>query len=127
MSEETMNSPKDDINEESWCSESHDETPPGSSPEGDDVQEDKDMKDRIIKTEERNVRNARLVIIAAVLSIAVAVSSAIYIFANQSDQDTFELEVSNNRRIHCYSIDIATNDTLTLTPTPLLFDDTPLV
>jgi hypothetical protein len=89
------NEESDDIFETSSCSESH-QTVPGSSPDGDNAQEDKDMKDHIIKDEERAVRNARLLVIAAILVCAVAVTTAIYIFANKSDQDTFELEVSNN-------------------------------
>jgi hypothetical protein len=106
---------KDDIIEESSCSESR-ESGPGSSPEGNDVQEDKEMKDRIIKTEERNVQIARFVIIGAVIAIAVAVSTAVYLFANKSDQDSFELEVSNKRHLHCCRIVISTNDVLTLIP-----------
>jgi hypothetical protein len=50
-----MNITKDAINDESSYSESYEEAVPGSSPVGDGVQMDKEMKDRIIKTEERNV------------------------------------------------------------------------
>jgi hypothetical protein len=113
----------DSMDEESSCSKSH-QTVTGSSPEGDDAQ-DKEMKDRIIKEEEKAVRNARLLVITAVIACAVAVSTAIYVFASKSDQTTFELEVSNNKNIHCCSIVIATNGTLTVIPTPYLFDDTP--
>jgi hypothetical protein len=90
----------DDIKEESSCSESH-EAGPGSSPEGDGVQEEKEMIDRIIKTEESNVRDARLLINTAITAIAMAVSYAVYMFAFKSDRDTFALEVGNNRYIHC--------------------------
>jgi p-aminobenzoyl-glutamate transporter AbgT len=90
---------KVDIYEESSSSES--QIMPGSSPEGEEAQEDKEMKNRIIKKEEKAVRNARLLVIAAVIACAVAVSTAIYIFASRSDQSTFELEASNTRSIHC--------------------------
>jgi hypothetical protein len=85
-----------DIYEESSCSESS-QTLPGPPQEGEVAQEGKEMKDRIIKKEEKAVRNARLLVIAAVIACAVATSTAIYIFASNSDQSTFELEVSNNR------------------------------
>jgi hypothetical protein len=99
---ETVQDGKDaiDIYEDSSYSES--QTMPGSSPEGEDVQEDKEMKNRIIRKEEKAVRRARLFLIAAVIACAVAVSVAIYIFASNSDQSTFELEVSTNTRyIRC--------------------------
>jgi hypothetical protein len=97
----TVQDDKDDIDiyEESSYSESQ-RAMPGSSPEGDDVQEDKEMKNRIIRKEEKDVRNARLLLIAAVMACAVAVSVAIYIFASRSDQSTFELEVSNRQPIY---------------------------
>ncbi len=55
------------------------------------------MKDRIIKKEEKAVRKARYLVIAAVIACAVAASTSIYIFALKSDQSTFELEVSSSR------------------------------
>jgi hypothetical protein len=116
---ETDNEDKDDIFEESSCSGSH-HTVPRLTPKGGNAQEDKDMKDRIIKDEERAVRNARLLVIAAILVCAVAVTTAIYIFAKKSDEDTFELEVSNNRHIYCCSILIAANNVLTLITIPYL-------
>jgi hypothetical protein len=115
---ETANEDNDDIFDTSSCSDSH--TIPGSSPEGDNPQEGKEMKDRIIKKEEKAVRNARLVVIAAILACAVAVTTAIYVFASKSDQNSFELEVSNDRHQHCCSIVIAANDVLTKIPTPYL-------
>jgi hypothetical protein len=93
---------KDDIDiyEESSCSASRHALP--ESPQKREVtQEDKEMKNRIIKREEKAVRDARLLVAAAIIACAVAVSTAIYIFASNSDQTTFELEVSNNRRLHC--------------------------
>jgi hypothetical protein len=95
----TANEESDDsMEEESSWSRSH-QTVPESSPEGEDAQEDKEMKDRIIKKEEKAVRNARLLVIIAIIACAVAVSTAIYVFASKSDQTTFELEVSDNRHI----------------------------
>jgi hypothetical protein len=64
---------------------------------GADAQEDKEMRDRIIKKEEKAVRNARLLVIVAIIACAVAVSTAIYIFSKKSDEDTFNLEVRSNR------------------------------
>jgi hypothetical protein len=116
---ETANEGNDDIFETSSCSGSH-HTAPDSSPDGDNAQEDKEMKDDIIKDEERAVRNARLMVIAAIIACAVAVTTAIYIFAKKSDQDTFEREVSYNRHIHCCRILIATNNALTLIAIPYL-------
>jgi hypothetical protein len=115
---EAANEDKDDIFETSSCSESH--TMPGTSPKEDNMQEDKEMKDHIIKKEEKAVRNARLLVITAILACAVAVTTAIYIFAAKSDQDTFELEVSNDRHIHCCNIVITTNGALTQIPIPYL-------
>jgi hypothetical protein len=116
---------KDDIDiyEESSRSASSHATLPGLPQEGELTQEDKEMKDRIIKKEEKAVRNARLL---AVIACAVATSTAIYIFASNSDQSTFELEVSNTRHIHCCSIEhrkIPTNDALTLLTFYSIFDD----
>jgi hypothetical protein len=93
---------KDDIDiyEESSCSESS-QTVPGLPQEEEEAQKDKEMKDRIIRKEEKAVRNARLLVIAAVIACAVAVSTAIYIFASKSDQSAFELEVSSTPYLYC--------------------------
>jgi hypothetical protein len=115
----TANEDNDDIFETSSCSGSH-QNVPGSSMERDNAQEDKEMKDRIIKKEEKAVRNARLLVITAILACAVAVTIAIYVFASKSDQDTFELEVSSDRHIHCCNIVITTNGALTQIPIPYL-------
>jgi hydroxylamine reductase (hybrid-cluster protein) len=58
--------------------------------------DDKELRDRIIKDEEKGVRNARLLVIVAIVACAAAVSSAVYIFAAGHDQTTFELEVSKH-------------------------------
>ncbi len=75
---------KDDIDiyEESSCSASSHTTSPESPRGGQVTQEDKEMKDRIIKKEEKAVRNARWLVIAAVIACAVAVTTAIYVFAS---------------------------------------------
>jgi hypothetical protein len=111
-----MNKDTDDIFETSSCSGSHQNV----VPEEDNAQEDKEMKDRIIKKEEKAVRNSRWLAITAIIACAVAVSTAIYFFAKKNDHDTFELEVRNNRHIHCCNIVIATDDVLTQTLTPHL-------
>jgi hypothetical protein len=118
-----MNKDTDDIFETSSCSGSH-QNAPGSSIERENAEEDKEMKDRIIKKEERHVRNARWLVITAILACAVAVSTAIYIFASKNDHDTFELEVRNNRHIHCCNIVIATDDVSNCNSYSS-FDDTP--
>jgi hypothetical protein len=116
----TANEDNDDIFETSSCSGSHQNVPGSSMERRDSAQEDKEMKDRIIKKEEKAVRNARLLVITAILACAVAVTTAIYVFASKSDQDTFELEVSNDRHIHCCNIVITKDDALTHIPTPYL-------
>jgi hypothetical protein len=59
---------------------------------------EKEMRNKIINKEERNVRNARFIVIAAGLACAAAVGAAINIFAKQNDQATFEVEVRKSRR-----------------------------
>jgi hypothetical protein len=87
-----------DTFEESSCSESNQTAQhESSSRDNRNSQEDKETKDRIIRKEERAVRNARLLVAAAITVCAVTVSAAIYIFASRNDQSTFELEVSNTR------------------------------
>jgi hypothetical protein len=91
---------KDDIiYEESTWFESNQTVPDESSSRADKAQEDKETKDRIIKKEEEAVRNARLLVAAAIAACAVAVSTAVFMFASNGDQKSFALEVSNNRDI----------------------------
>jgi hypothetical protein len=54
---------------------------------------DKEVRNKMINKEEGNVRKARFVVIAAGIAFAVAVGTAINIFAGQSEQTTFEIEV----------------------------------
>jgi hypothetical protein len=63
---------------------------------------EKEMRNKIISQEEKNVRNARFVVIAAGIACAVAVGAAINIFAHKNDQASFELEVRRSgRRYNC--------------------------
>jgi hypothetical protein len=54
---------------------------------------EKRMRNKIINQEEKNVRNARFIVIVAGITCAAAVGAAINIFAHQNDQASFELEV----------------------------------
>jgi hypothetical protein len=54
---------------------------------------EKEMRNKMINKEEKNVRNARFIVIVAGIACAAAVGAAINIFAHQNDQATFELEV----------------------------------
>jgi hypothetical protein len=87
---------EDGMDLESLASSDHAGTLGGSSSQGANAEADNKMKDSIIRTEEKAVRKARLWVIVAIITSAVAVSTAIYVFASQSDQTTFELEVSSN-------------------------------
>jgi hypothetical protein len=90
----TVNKTVDEDDEDSLPSSTQPSTTRASEA---DAQEDKEMRDRIIKKEEKAVRNARLLVIVAIIACAVAVSTAIYIFSKKSDEDTFNLEVRSNR------------------------------
>jgi hypothetical protein len=66
---------------------------------------DKEMRDKMIRKEEKNVRNARFIVIVAGVACAAAVGAAVNIFARQNDQATFELEVRKSGRLqitHAY-------------------------
>jgi hypothetical protein len=58
----------------------------------------KEMRNKIIDKEEKNVRNARFIVIAAGVACAAAVGAAINIFAHQNDKASFELEVRKSGR-----------------------------
>jgi hypothetical protein len=58
--------------------------------------DDQDLRDRIIKEEERNVRGARILVGVAFLTCAVAVTIAVYFFAKKSDTRSFEVQVSHS-------------------------------
>jgi hypothetical protein len=74
----------------------------GQAPKPSAKDAEKEMRNKIINKEEKNVRNARFIVIVAGLACAAAVGAAINIFAHQNDQATFELEVrrSGRRQIH---------------------------
>jgi hypothetical protein len=59
---------------------------------------DKEMRNKIINKEEKNVRNARFFVIAAGIACAVAVGAAVNTFASDSEQSQFEAEVRNFER-----------------------------
>jgi Na+/proline symporter len=59
---------------------------------------DKKMRDKMINKEEKNVRNARFIVIVAGVICAAAVGAAVNIFAHQNEQATFELEVRKTGR-----------------------------
>jgi hypothetical protein len=54
---------------------------------------EKDMRDKIIKKEEKAVKWARIMVIGASIACATAVSVAVYKFASKADFRSFELEV----------------------------------
>jgi hypothetical protein len=56
---------------------------------------DKEMRNKMINKEEKNVRNARFFVIAAGIACAVAVGAAVNTFASDSEQSRFEAEVRN--------------------------------
>jgi hypothetical protein len=56
--------------------------------------DEQDIRNRIIKEEERNVRGARILVGIAFLACAVSVSVAVYFFAKESDTRSFEVQVS---------------------------------
>jgi hypothetical protein len=59
---------------------------------------DKEMRNKIINKEEKNVRNARFFVIVVGIACAVAVGAAINIFASDSEQTRFEVEVRKFER-----------------------------
>jgi hypothetical protein len=54
---------------------------------------EKELKDKIAKHEEKAVRKARIIVIGAFITCAIAVSVAVYKFASKADFRSFELEV----------------------------------
>jgi hypothetical protein len=67
---------------------------------------DKQMRNKIIDQEEKHVRNARFFVVVAGIACAVAVGAAINIFASDSEQTRFEVEVRHfeqrrNRNLPC--------------------------
>jgi hypothetical protein len=65
---------------------------------GMETDESKIMRDKIIKEEEKAVKKARLLVVVALFLCLAAVTSAIYIFASNGDQYSFELEVRNQKQ-----------------------------
>jgi hypothetical protein len=59
---------------------------------------EKEIRNKIINQEEKNVRNARCIVIVAGIACAVAVGAAINLFAHQNDKASFKLEVRKSGR-----------------------------
>jgi hypothetical protein len=70
---------------------------------------DDDLRNRIIKEEEKAVKKARVLVVVALCACIIAVSSAIYVFASNGDQHSFELEVSITISLAPYSHGIDSN------------------
>ena len=70
------------------------ESPTGASTKEGSISEEQEIKNRVIKEEETDVRRARILVGTAFLACAVAVSVAVYLFAKKSNQESFEIEVS---------------------------------
>jgi hypothetical protein len=64
-----------------------------SAQEAKQEEEEKELKDKIAKHEEKAVRKARMIVVVAFITCAVAVSVAVYKFASKADFRSFELEV----------------------------------
>jgi hypothetical protein len=61
----------------------------------------KDLRDTIIKNEEKSVKKARRLVGFAVIACAITVSVSVYFFAKKGDQKSFELQVSFRRKYAC--------------------------
>jgi hypothetical protein len=98
------------------CSDNIDSSPASSVTSGDvesgtGIVPTKDIRDTIIKKEEKAVIHARRLVGFAVITCAVAVSVSVYLFTKRSDKKSFELQVSFRRepmrrephQVHCVS------------------------
>ena len=54
----------------------------------------RELKETVIKKEERNVKKSRVLVGLTMSFCAIAVTAAVYVLARRSDQNSFELEVS---------------------------------
>jgi hypothetical protein len=77
--------------------------------QADSNDEYKKMRDKIIADEEKAVKKARTLVVVALCICIIAVSSAIYVFASNGDQYSFELEVSITISLAPYSPGIHCN------------------
>jgi hypothetical protein len=66
----------------------------GHESSGGSTNGEQELKNRVIKEEEKHVRRARILVGVAFLACSVAVSVAVYIFTERSDERAFESEVS---------------------------------
>jgi hypothetical protein len=55
---------------------------------------ERELRENLIKREERAVRTARLFVIITVIAMTVAVSVSVYYFASRGDEYSFEIAVS---------------------------------
>ena len=58
-------------------------------------EEAREMRDTVIKKEEKAVKRSRVLVGAAVALCAIAVSIAVYFISKANDQNSFEIEVRN--------------------------------
>ena len=66
----------------------------GPATSDEELANEQEQRDAIIKRENVNVRRAKKVVVCALVACAAAVSSAVYIFAKQTDERNFDVEVS---------------------------------
>jgi hypothetical protein len=88
------------------CNDNIDSSPASSVTSGDvesrtGIVPTKDIRDTIIKKEEKAVITARRLVAFAVITCAVAVSVSVYLFTKRSDKKSFELQVSYWREPMC--------------------------
>jgi hypothetical protein len=97
-----MGSPKEDdsdsMSETDEISHSSASAVGGHLPKSSAKDAEKELRNKIINKEEKNVRNARFIVIVAGVACAAAVGAAINIFAHQNEQNTFEVEVRKSGR-----------------------------
>jgi hypothetical protein len=84
-------------------------TPTETTGEASPIDEYKKMRDKIIADEEKDVKKARTLVVVALCTCIIAVSSAIYVFAANGDKFSFELEVSHRYSLAPHSPDIHSN------------------
>ena len=64
------------------------------------VESENDLRRKIIQEEERNVRRARCLVGVAFFICTISVTTAVYLFTRQSDQQAFESAVSRPSQCH---------------------------
>jgi len=108
MSKTESTQPKRDIEAESFSvDDDNDSTSTGTggtpfSGDGASTEGEKDIRDGMIRNEDRAVYGIRIVVAVFVLVCAVAVGVSIYFFATSADTRTFELNVGQFWRRFSY-------------------------